>query len=287
MGAPGPAVGALRWDRSPSSGEYEGVSETGRHLRLTSAEVALVLRRAAEIEAATDDLAEVDRYDPGAVEAAAGEVGLSPAAVRQAVAELRVGSLADSAIGARRRGVRRAPSPGRVRRGEPAGKPSDVVVDQRVVRAKPAEILDDIGRALRPHLFAPGRRTEDWAVFRPRNDLGAKLQRRLDFGRAIRFDGVSCVTAIATPTDGGALLRVEAELATTRASVVAGSAAAGGAVALLTGFGGALAHEPGLVIASVPMGTAIAAGGMRVRGQRWERQRAEHAEALATLVDRL
>jgi hypothetical protein len=251
------------------------VPEPGRAVQLTSDEVALVLRRAAEIEAETgDDLTDPTRYDPAAIEAAAGEVGLSPTAVRQAVAELRVGSLGGPAGGAvARRGRRR--------------RPSDLVAEQRSVGRSPEAVLGSLDRLLRGHLFQPGRRTADRAVFRPRDDLVARLRRRLDFVGTIRLDGVSWVSAVATPADGGTLLRVEAELARSRSSVVAGSAAAGGGVATLMGLGGALFHEPALVISALPAGTLIGAGGMRARGQRWEQKRAEIAETLAALLDRL
>lgn len=243
-------------------------------MRLTSDEVALVLRRAAEIEAAAGEPVSADRYEPAAVEAAAGEVGLSPAAVRRAVAELRVGSLqAEPTRSPRHRG-RRSRSP-------------DVLADQRAVAASSGKVLGALDRLLRAQLFEPGRRTAERAVFRPRDDLAAKLRRKLDFANTIKLEGISCVTVVVTPADEGTLVRVEAELATSRASVVAGSAGAGAGVTLVTGLGGALLAEPALVVGAVPAGAAIAAGGIRVRGQRWEQQRAQLAEALAALLDRL
>jgi hypothetical protein len=253
------------------------VSEIGRPAPLTSDEVALVLRRAAEIEAATsDELDDPTRYDQAAIEAAAGEVGLSPSAVRQAVAELRVGSLGGPAA-----------SPATPTQGRRRLRPSDLVADQRSVARSPQAVLGSLDRLLRGHLFEPGRRTDDRAVFRPRDDLVARLRRRLDFVGAIRLDGVSCVTAVATEADGGTLLRVEAELARTRSSVVAGSAAAGGGVAMLMGLGGAFAHEPALLIAAAPTGALVGAGGIRSRGRRWQQKRSEIAETLAALLDRL
>jgi hypothetical protein len=261
------------------------VAETERpaRLTLTSDEVALVLRRAAEIDAATDDLADPTRYDAAAVEAAAGEVGLSPAAVRRAVAELRVGSLDDAGAPPAGERVRR----GRVGRRDRGGRPSDVVADQRSVGRPPQAVLSSLDHLLRGQLFEPGRRTAERGVFRPRDDLAAKLRRRLDFTGTIKLDGVSCVTAVVTPAEDGALVRAEAELATTRAHVVAGSAGVGAGVGLLMGLGGALTQEVALVIAAVPAGTAIAAGGIRARSQRWHQKRAEIAETLATLLDRL
>ncbi|HEY8523428.1 MAG TPA: hypothetical protein VIL48_00595 [Acidimicrobiales bacterium] len=236
---------------------------------LSSDEVALVLRRAAELEAAADP-ADPTRYDPAAVEAAASEVGLSPAAVRQAIAELRVGSLG-------------RPPGGRIR----CTRASDVVVDQRPVAGSPPAVLDAVTRLLRAHLFEPGRRTGDRAVFRPREDLVAKLQRRLDFARAVRLDGVASVTVVATEADGGTLVRAEAALARTRAGIVTGSAGMGAGVGLLLGLGGALFHEPALIIGAPPAAVVLAAGGIRRRGQRWEQQRERVADALAALLDRL
>src|SRR4029450_9562612 len=100
-----------------------GMADALRPTRLTSDQVHLVLRRAAELDALSEmpsDVdgydsrgggeggrgggvaaerdalsgmpSDVDGYDSRAVEEAAREVGLSPAAVRQAVAELRVGA---------------------------------------------------------------------------------------------------------------------------------------------------------------------------------------------------
>ena len=63
------------------------MSEVRRSPRLTSDQVALVLRRAAELDAADAESGLADGYEPAAVEEAAREVGLSPAAVRQAVAD--------------------------------------------------------------------------------------------------------------------------------------------------------------------------------------------------------
>ncbi|MDP9387825.1 MAG: hypothetical protein M3Q48_07815 [Actinomycetota bacterium] len=57
--------------------------------RLSGDEAALVFRRAAELEAARQAASRDDALELEAVEAAGREVGLSPTAVREAVAELR------------------------------------------------------------------------------------------------------------------------------------------------------------------------------------------------------
>jgi hypothetical protein len=53
------------------------------------------------------------------------------------------------------------------------------------------------------------------------------------------------------------------------------------------GIGGALAAEPGLVIAAVPAGAAVGAGGLRIAGGRWRQRRNDVDEVLAALLDRL
>jgi hypothetical protein len=258
-----------------------------RDVRLTTEQVATVLRRAAEIEA------EVERaegrngpdeaLDAAAVEAAAEEVGLSPAAVRQAVAELQVGTLIPPA--GTRAGVTRAqgalPS---LRR---TTAPSHVVSEQRIVAAAPATALAILDGQLSRQMFAARRRSPDSAVFRPRDDLLAKVRRALDVVGHLRLDGVAGITIAATPCADGTLVRVEAEMLATRSSIVGGSAATGAATTLVTGVGGALLHEPMFVLAAFPAGAAVAAGGIRVRGRRWDEQRRDVNDALTLLLDRI
>jgi hypothetical protein len=252
-----------------------GVTETGRHVRLTSDEVALVLRRAAEIEAAEDATAPGVAYDPAAVEEAAREVGLSPAAVRQAVAELRVGVLPAAPAD-----ERRPRSRGRV-------LASRRVTDQRLVDRPPGLALATIDRFMRTQMFELRRRSGDRSIYRHRADLIAGLRRRLDFAGVIKLEGLTLVDVVVTPADERTLVRVEAELATSHGNVVAGGAAAGTAVTVLTGLVGAVAGEAGLVVAALPAGALVGAGSMRVAGARWQRRRDDVAEVVAHLLDRL
>jgi hypothetical protein len=240
---------------------------------LTREEVARVLHRASEIEAAADGPPAGDNYDAEAVEQAAVEVGLSPAAVRQAVAELRVGVLPADGPG------------GRLDRSRVAT--SRFVAQQRLVDRRPEAVHAAVDRFLRSQMLELRRRSGDRALYRPRRDLVASLRRGLDFAGAIKLDGIRTVSALATPADERTLVRVEAELASSRANVVAGAAGTGAGVALLMGIGGALAAEPGLVIAAVPAGAAVSAGGLRIAGGRWRQRRDDVDEVLAALLDRL
>jgi hypothetical protein len=246
--------------------------------RLTGDEVALVLHRAAELEAADGD-ADPAAYDPVAVEEAAAEVGLSPAAVRRAVAELRVGALPAEPDA----------DPGRAGR---AGRPGRAMVsrrvcDQRLVDLTPDAALAKVDRFLRTQMFETRRRSGDRSLYRHRNDLVAGLRRKLDFAGAIRLEGLTLVDVVVTPVEGGTLIRIEAELAASRANVLAGSAAAGAGTTVVTGLIGAIIVEPALVIASLPAGLLVGGGGARVATARWQRRRDDVAEVLAGLLDTL
>lgn len=263
-----------------SEARRDSRADARRDVRLTAEQVAAVLRRAAEIESEVERAGGGDgdptSIDAASVEAAAEEVGLSPAAVRQAVAELQVGSLApEPAPPPRRPALRRSSAP------------SHLVAEQRVVATPPATALAVLDGLLGQQMFAARRRGPDSAVFRPRDDMVAKLRRSLDFAGHIRLDGVAGVTAVATPVEGGTLVRVEAEMQATRQSIVGGSAATGAATTLFTGVVGALVHEPGLVLVAFPAGAAVAAGGVRVRGRRWDQQRRDVHDALTLILDRV
>ena len=114
------------------------------------------------------------------------------------------------------------------------------------------------------------------------------LRRRLDFAGAIKLDGLRSVDVVATPADDDrTLVRLEADLVSSRANALAGGAAVGSAVTITTGLAGALFQEAGLVVASLPMGVMVGTGSMRVAGGRWRRRRDDVAEVLASLLDRL
>ncbi|HET6950078.1 MAG TPA: hypothetical protein VFI47_06875 [Acidimicrobiales bacterium] len=245
------------------------MADIRRPARLTGEEVARVLRRAAELDALEPD-DDPGAYDPAAVEEAAREVGLSPAAVRQAVAELRVGAL---------------PAPSVEGRTPVVGSRS--VCHQRLVDRSPETVNATVDRFLHTQMFELRRRAGDRSLFRPRSDLVASLRRGLDFGGAIKLDGLRTITVDVLPADDRTLVRVEAELTASRANAVAGGAAAGSAVALGTGLFGALFAEPILLISALPAGAVIGGSGIRVAEARWRKRRDDVSEVLASLLDRL
>ena len=246
------------------------MSEVRRSPRLTGDEVALVLHRAAELDAADADNALVDGYEQAAVEEAALEVGLSPSAVRRAVAELRVGALpAEQPTSRRGRKVA-----------------SRVVCQQRLVDTPPDAVLAAVDRFMRTQMLELRRRAGDRSLYRQRSDLVASLRRNLDFGGAIKLEGLRTIDVVVTPADDRTLVRIEADLAASRANAVAGGAAVGSAVAVTTGVVGALLAEPMLVVGALPAGAVVGSSGIRMAGSRWRRRRDDVAEVLASLLDR-
>lgn len=228
-----------------------------------------MLRRAAELDAADAREALGDGYEPAAVEEAAREVGLSPAAVRQAVAELRVGALPAELPAKRARAIS-----------------SRVVCEQRLVSTAPEAVLAAVDRFMRTQMLELRRRSGDRSLYRPRSDLVASLRRGLDFGGAIKLEGLRTIDVVVTTADDRTLVRIEAEMVASRANAVAGGAAAGTAVTVGTGLLGAVLAEPVLVIGALPAGAAIGGGGIRVAGARWRKRRDDVAEVLASLLDR-
>ncbi|MDP9388202.1 MAG: hypothetical protein M3Q48_09920, partial [Actinomycetota bacterium] len=69
------------------------MSTSPEPVRLTADEAAAVLRRAVALDAGLVAPAGADMIEVGVLEQAATEAGVSPDAVRQAVAELRAGAL--------------------------------------------------------------------------------------------------------------------------------------------------------------------------------------------------
>lgn len=240
--------------------------------RLRDDEIARVLRRAAELDAATP--AAVAGADDGlpvaAVEAAAAEVGLSPAAVRLAVAELRAGALdADPVAGT---------SPG-------------VVVCARVVPGTCAACLDAVGHYLAGQALVRARDRGLEQVWRPREDWMAALQRRFDWAAAIRLRSVEEVVVRAVEVEGGTLVRVVARL---EGQVAAAPGIAGGVGATVgaggLGFLGLLLADPALVGAAAGVAAGGAAGGTagwRIGRRMRTSERHRVAEALDGALDEM
>lgn len=234
--------------------------------RLTDDEVALVLRRASELDVRPASL-DGAGLPVTAVEAAAAEVGLSPAAVRRAVAELRAGALDD----------------------EPDGTPS--IVCARVVPAAADDALASVATWLRGQAMVRARDRGSEQVWRPREDVFARIQRKVDPVKRLRLIGVDEVVVRAVAVEGGTLVRIRARLTrpSTRAPRrTAGAGAAAGVAA--AGFVGGLVVDPavlGAVASGVPAGAGLGVLGWRIGRARLARARHRVTEAVDGLLDEL
>src|SRR5215475_5588715 len=130
--------------------------------RLTSAEVQLVLRRAAELERRPRG---DEALSSAEVQELAAEVGLSPSAVQQALAEVRAGAL-------------QAPRPpGALER--VLGKSSIVV--ERTIRGSAPELLGRIDRVLRAQMLRKKRDFGARSLWEPSPGFVARLRRAFDW----------------------------------------------------------------------------------------------------------
>lgn len=235
--------------------------------RLTSDEVALVLRRAAELDPTTAPMPD-EGLSVEAVEAAAAEVGLPASAVRQAIAELRTGVLDP----------------------EPGDRPPLTLVEAGVVPYAPDEALAMVGRWLESQAFHRHRLREGVETWRPREDVLAKLQRGLDWMATVRLKDVREVTVRAVAVTDGTLVRVEATLSGSVVSLPGIGAGAGGVIGSGVGVVGGMvspAGPPGVVAAGAAVAGLGAVGGWWA-GRRARQSRAEHvADEVSAHLDRI
>ncbi len=227
-----------------------------------------IIRRATELDLARgqDDLG-VQRH---ALEAAADEVGISPASVRQAMAEHDAGALVAEAGGrsilgpARARGVRTVDLP--------------LAVAQQ-----------QVSTWLKAQLLEVHRRSGDELEWRRRDDFRAKLRRKVDVGKKVRLGSVDAVIAsVVDDGNGRSIVRLEADLENTRNGLKLGVVAVptvagpalGGAAALVLG-------DPLLLLAGLPVGLALGGTGVYVARKTLGSELAEAQRVIDLYLDQL
>ena len=238
---------------------------------LSQDDAALVLRRAAELDTAA--LQAHDVLEEQVVRDAAREVGLSDAAVEQAVQEWRAGVLAPlPELSADRR----------------LGLLATVAVETRVLL--PPEVARERLDAWLQGQWFERRRTRgqetEWA---PRSGLVASTRRTVDLQHRLRLSGVGRVRACVAPAAAGSRVRVVADLGSTRAQLLAGMVA-GPAVAVGAGVGVAVGAGESLPELLLALPAALGAGGLgwlgasSVLGSRREHVEEELERVLDELV---
>jgi hypothetical protein len=234
--------------------------------RLSATEVQLVLRRAADLErrAPADEA-----LSPSEVTALAAEVGLSPDAVRQALAEVRAGAIAE------------ARTPGALER---VLGPNTVVVE-RTVRGGAPEMQRRVERALRGQLLRKQRDFGARSIWEHAPGWLPALRRALDWSGTLSLGEARTleVTVVEAGADG-ATVRFAVDVGALQRRVVLGAS-----LGTAAGIAAALAlwamHTP------LPLEWLAAAGatatGSIASVRSYRRQLASTATALERLCDAL
>jgi hypothetical protein len=189
--------------------------------RLTPGEVQLVLRRAAELERRESAGPDGESLAPAEVEALATEVGLSAAAVRQALAEVRAGAL------------EMPHPPGALER---VLGPNTVVVE-RTIGVPEAELQRRVERALRGELLRKQRDFGSRSVWEHAPGWLPALRRSLDWSGQLTLGGARTVeVTVVEAGDGRSTVRLAVDVGALQRKVLAGASlgtAAGVAAALV------------------------------------------------------
>lgn len=227
-----------------------------------------IIRRATELDQERDlGRPGIDRR---ALEAAAGEVGISPASVRRALAEHDAGALGPPEA------TKSVLGPARVRAVRTVDLPAHVCQEQ-------------VDRFLKSQMLEVHRRDGAEVEWRRRSDFGAKLRRKLDPVKRVRLTDIDGV--IATVTDDGAgrsIVRLEADLSDTRdglrTGVVLIPTAAG---PVLGGAAALILAEPLVFAAGLPLGLAMGGTGVYVARRTLADELEESRRVLELFLDEL
>lgn len=226
-----------------------------------------IIRRATELDQSrVQEAPGVDRF---ALESAAGEVGLSPASVRQAMAEYDAGALGPADPGRSILGAARARS---VR---------TVDLPQNIALAR-------IERWTRSQLLEVHRRSGPQTEWRRRDDLEAKVRRKLSKKSSKLSNIDALITSVVDDGNGRSIVRLEADLEYTRTGLRSGVVLVPTAAGPVLGAAAALVlSNPALLLAGIPVGLAFGGTGIYVARQTLAAERDEAQRVLDLHLDDL
>lgn len=233
--------------------------------------VAAVFARAAELDLQQAPGSSPVLLDEDALVEIGAAVGLTPEAVRQAVAEHRAGAL-----------VPAPPAP-------PTWVGPRLAVAERRVAGDPGPVSRAVERDLERQWFRRVRGRDERSVWVARNDLQARVARRVDFRHRLVLQGVSGVVVTTVACAGAdATVRIEADPAERRhglgwtvAGVTTGGATAGFVAALLAGVD----VDPALLWSLPSAGLGAGGGVVRAR-RRYLGQLRDLVDDLEGILDR-
>lgn len=235
--------------------------------RLDPSTASEIIRRATELDAGRVDQDQgLDRY---ALEAAADEVGISPAAVRRALAEHDAGALVEpddhSVLGpARTQAVRTLELPA------------------HTARAR-------VDRWLKGQLLEIHARRGEECEWRRRDDLAAKLRRKVDPKKRVRLGDVDAIIVSAVSAgEDRSVVRICADLTHTRTGLLTGVVALPSAAGPVLGGAAALIlTEPLFFFGGIPAGIALGAAGLYAGRRSLATERAEAARVIELFFEEL
>ncbi len=230
-----------------------------------------IIRRAAELDADRpgSGIHEPPGFDRRALEAAADEVGISPAAVRRAMAEHDAGALA-------RREDRNVLGPARTQAVSIVGLPT------QIARAH-------VDRWLKGQLLEIHARRGEEVEWRRRGDLAAKLRRRVDPTKRIRLGDVDAViVSVVGEGEDRSIVRICADLTHTRSGLLTGVVALPSAAGPVLGGAAALIlAEPLFFLGGIPAGLALGSAGLYAGRRSLATERAEAARVIDLFLEEL
>lgn len=243
---------------------------------VTAEEAAVVFARAAELEVGDGVSGDDGHFDEDALLEIGAGAGLSPVAIRRALAELRTGGLAPRHDEAPITWL-----------GPPA------VEAQRVVEVSPARAAGEAERFLRDQLFEVKRQQPGRSTWRPCRGWVAMARRKVDrLWKRLDLDGVVDPVTLSVVEEPGSdaartLVRFEADLAPLRTSTAWGVGGVAAVAGVVSGgmLGVAIAAE--LALVSLPVAGAVAGGGVGVGRRVYRRRSDEVATCLEAFLDRL
>lgn len=205
-----------------------------------------VLRRAAELSAATGAGTAPAGFDRSSLTEAAGEVGIERHAVELALAEHDAGLL-------------------RAEAGRSGLLGSSRVVESRVVSCDLTASRAQVVHWLRSQLLTRDEKRGGAELWRPREDLAAKVRRKVDarVARRVRLSEVDAIeVATADAGDGRTLVRLEAVFDDMRRGLRTGVVVIPAAVTpVLGGVASMIVGDPTPLLASIPAAGALGATG--------------------------
>jgi hypothetical protein len=235
--------------------------------------IAAVFARAAELDA---ELAPGDPHAALDVEAlveVGAAVGLSPEAIRRAVAEHHAGALV------------------------PASQPPTTWVGprgaavERRLEADPARVRRALERSLERQWFRKVRGGEDGGLWCARDDLAARVGRQVDFRKRLVLKGVSGLQVTTTSAEPDeVVVRIEADLAERRTDMgwlVAGTTTGGTVVGTVLAVASGLDPVLAGALLTLPGAAAGAGGGVAVARRTYAEQLRRLGDDLEGMLDRL